>query len=183
MTRLTLVLLTLALLVLPIGALSDDDHHGRKRERHRERNRFQEHQVPPVSSPLYREQCGACHFALQPALLPAASWRRILAGLNDHFGEQLDLSPGDRAAVLGYLEANAADQQGNKISRKIMKSLGGQVPLRVSQTPYMLHKHEDDDIPAGAFQRKAVGSRANCQACHPTAEQGVYDEHLVRIPR
>ncbi|MCB2227374.1 MAG: diheme cytochrome c [Desulfarculaceae bacterium] len=177
------MLACLALLLAPLAATGDDDDHGRKKERHRERNRYSEHQVPPVSNPLYREQCGACHFAFQPALLPAASWQKIVAGLDDHFGEQPDLSPGERAEILAYLEANAADRQGNKISRKIMKSLGGQAPLRVSRTPYMLHKHEDDDIPAGAFQRKAVGSRANCLACHPTAEQGVYDEHLVRIPR
>ena len=29
----------------------------------------------------------------------------------------------------------------------------------------------------------AVGSPANCGACHPQAAQGQFDEHDVRIPR
>ncbi|MDH4164526.1 MAG: diheme cytochrome c [Nitrospirota bacterium] len=33
------------------------------------------------------------------------------------------------------------------------------------------------------FSRKAVGSRANCPACHRSAEQGVYDDDNVMIPK
>ncbi|MCF8041729.1 MAG: diheme cytochrome c [Desulfarculaceae bacterium] len=177
---------SLILLVLCLGAGAAFSDHGdkdRKRERHQGGRGLGEYQVPTVNNPLYKEQCGACHMAYQPALLPAASWGRILALLPEHFGDQVDLSPQDRAALNAYLTTNAAESCGCKISRKILKSLGGGVPLRISQLPYILHKHEDDDIPAGAFERKSVGSRGNCRACHPTAEQGQYDDDLVHIPR
>ena len=32
--------------------------------------------VAPVQSAAYQEECGGCHFAYQPGLLPAASWQR-----------------------------------------------------------------------------------------------------------
>lgn len=184
MRRMAIFLSILMILSLGGGAaFSDHGDNGRRRNRHQERRGQGEYQVPVVNNPLYGEQCGACHMAYQPALLPAASWGKILGGLPEHFGEQVDLSPQDRDALDGYLAANAAETCGCKISRKILKSLGGNVPLRISGTPYILHKHEDDDIPAGAFERKAVGSRGNCRACHPTAEQGCYNDDLVRIPR
>ncbi|MBU1274301.1 MAG: diheme cytochrome c [Proteobacteria bacterium] len=182
MQRIILILSILLILCLGVGvAFSDHGDNGRKR--HKERRGLGEYQVPAVNNPLYQEQCGACHMAYQPALLPAASWSKILANLPEHFGEQVDLSSQDRDALGGYMAANAAESCGCKISRKILKSLRGGVPLRISQTPYILHKHEDDDIPPGAFERKPVGSRGNCKACHPTAEQGQYDDDLVRIPR
>jgi Dihaem cytochrome c len=164
-------------------AWADDDDHSRKRKRYRDRRQYSEHQVPPAGNPLYRDTCGACHFLFQPALLPAGSWRRILAQPDNHFGEQLSLSPEDQRAIAQYLEANAAENAGSKIARKILSSLRGSTPLRITEVPYIQHKHADHDIPRGAFARKSVGSRANCIACHTTADQGIYDEHQVRIPR
>ncbi|MCB2192022.1 MAG: diheme cytochrome c [Deltaproteobacteria bacterium] len=180
------VFFPLMFIILCLGAstaFSDHDDKHRKRYRHQERRGLGEYQVPPVTNPLYKEDCGACHMAYQPALLPAASWDKILGALPEHFGDQVDLSPQDRGALTNYLKTNAAESCGCKISRKILKSLGGGAPLRISQLPYILHKHEDDDIPAGAFERESVGSRGNCKACHPTADQGQYDDDLVRIPR
>lgn len=158
-----------------------DDHDGGKRERRRERGG--KDCLTPVASPAYREACGGCHFVLQPGLLPAASWRAVMGGLGDHFGEPVDLDPAARSGIEAYLTANAADREASKISRKIMKNLGGAAPLRVTETPYWRHKHEDDEVPPGAFQRKSVGSPANCLACHPGADQGCYDDDAVSIPR
>jgi hypothetical protein len=36
---------------------------------------------------------------------------------------------------------------------------------------------------AAVWQRKAIGSAANCAACHPGAAQGRFSEHDVRIPK
>ena len=43
--------------------------------------------APPVTHEPTLQECGECHMAFQPALLPAESWRRIMTGLSDHFGE------------------------------------------------------------------------------------------------
>lgn len=157
-------------------------------ERHRKRSQNGKNYgrngdcVAPVTNQAYRDQCGGCHFVYQPGLLPARSWQKIMHGLKDHFGEDVSISLEDNKAIIGYLAANAADSASSKVSRKIMKSLSGQTPIRVSQVPYIIHKHEDDDIPADAFKRKSVGSLGNCIACHTRAEQGDYDDDYVRIP-
>ena len=59
--------------------------------------------MPPVSNPVYKEMCGACHFVYQPELLPAASWVQIVAGLNDHFGEMAEITANSKSEILGYL--------------------------------------------------------------------------------
>jgi hypothetical protein len=47
-------------------------------------------------------------------------------------------------------------------------------PLRITETRWFLHKH--DEVPRAPWSRKSVGSAANCTACHPQAEKGVFDE-------
>ena len=66
-------------------------------------------------------------------------------------------------------------------SEKIMRSLGNQVPMRISDIPYIREKHHELD-PA-IFKRESVGSLANCAACHITAEKGIYDDDDVKIPK
>ncbi len=61
-----------------------------------------------------------------------------------------------------------------------MQNLGGQIATRITDVPYIRHKHRE--IADEVFQRKSVGSRPNCVACHTTAEQGIYNDHNVRIP-
>ncbi|KMY66141.1 hypothetical protein AAU61_19130 [Desulfocarbo indianensis] len=138
--------------------------------------------VAPVSNQAYRAQCGACHFVYQPGLLPARSWDRIIAGRKDHFGQEISLEPGQAESVRTYLRANAADTAGSRVSRRVMNSLAGQTPLRVTQVPFILHQHMGRKLPPGVFKRKSVGSLANCAACHPTADRGIYDAAYVRIP-
>jgi len=70
------------------------DGHKQQQRRHRERAHRKEQPesaVPAVDNPTYQEVCGACHFPLQPALLPSRSWQLILAGTQDHFGQSVGL--------------------------------------------------------------------------------------------
>jgi len=59
-------------------------------------------------------------------------------------------------------------------SEKIMRSLGNQVPMRISDIPYIREKRHELD-PA-IFKHESVGSLANCTACHITAEKGIYTQ-------
>ena len=61
-----------------------------------------------------------------------------------------------------------------------MRCLGGQVPIRITDIPYIRKKHHELD-PA-IFKRKSIGSLSNCIACHTTAENGIYDDDDVKIP-
>lgn len=138
--------------------------------------------VAPVTNDLYREECGACHFAYQPGLLPERSWRRLLVGLDDHFGDNAELLPEEGRAIIDYLVSNAADTSGHKRSVRIMSSLQSQdTPLRITETPYIQHKHRK--LPARAIvENPWIKSLSACNSCHTRADKGDFDDDEVEIP-
>ena len=156
-------------------ALADKHHHNKSKQNH------SKYFTVPQNN-LYNDNCGDCHLAYPPNLLPADSWRKIIGNKAEHNGEELNFDKSITDALLVYLEANAADSSNSKLARKIMKSLGSDKPLRITHIPYIIHKHKDDDIPAGVFERKSVGSFSNCNSCHPGAASGYFDDDNVRIP-
>ena len=169
-------------------ALSDDDHY-KKRYRYRggrqklddDRNGHDNNDhLKPVTNQTYKETCGECHFAYQSELLPSASWLKILSQLNDHFGEEIENDPVTIKNISDYLTTNGAENSSAERSVKIMRCLGGQVPIRITDIPYIRKKHHELD-PA-IFKRKSIGSLSNCIACHTTAEKGIYEDDDVRIP-
>jgi hypothetical protein len=136
--------------------------------------------LTPVNNEIFKQECGACHFAYQPGLLPAVSWQKILSNLPSHFGEEVTLEQEQKNIISAYLQENAAENSSAKRARKILKSLRGQTPLRITETPYIQEKHHE--LNSSVFSKQAIGSRSNCIACHPTAEQGNYDDDFVKIP-
>lgn len=160
------------------AAFADDDEHENDHEKH---HSHEKRQPLSVNNDTYRQECGACHFAYQPWLMPSGSWNRILGELPSHFGEDILLDEETQSTIGQYLTANAADRVSVKRSRKIMKSLRGSTPVRVSEVPYILEKHHELD--AAILGRPAIGSLGNCIACHTSADQGKYDDDYVTIPR
>jgi hypothetical protein len=138
--------------------------------------------VAPVNNELYASECGACHFAYQPGLLPARSWQRIMGSLDKHFGDNAELGAETRDKLLNYLVANAADRSGARRSQKIARSVApNEAPLRITETRYIRAKH--DEIPLRYIKdNPEVKSLSNCGACHQRAAQGDYHEGSVRIP-
>jgi Dihaem cytochrome c len=128
----------------------------------------------------YRDECGRCHHAYQPELLPAASWMKLLDGTDDHFGEGIEIDSQSKISISQYLRENAAERSPTKIAAKIVNSLNGQTPDRISDVPYIKRKHHGID--STVFRRPSIGSLANCPACHVSAGKGIYKEHDVRIP-
>ena len=134
--------------------------------------------VGPVDNVLYREECGSCHFAYQPGLLPSESWQRLMAGLENHFEENGEFEAEARDEISRYLEANAADSSTTGRSSGFASHSDS---LRISDSRYFRRQHHE--IPARWVEKNPeVGSFAYCDVCHTTAEQGNYDEHAVRIP-
>ncbi len=138
--------------------------------------------VAPVTDPSYRNECGSCHMAYPPGLLPGRSWNRLMDGLADHFGDNAELDAATAAKVRAYLTANAADKSNYRRSLAMMRSLpAAATPLRISETPYFQRKH--DEVPARLVSgNPKVRSFANCQACHVSAPKGIFNEHDVKIP-
>jgi len=176
------VSLLMLLVVFAPNISADDDgkRHQRRERKHKENNHRGDKNLKPVSNAAYADSCGACHFAYQPELLPAASWKKILEGTDDHFGETVDLNEHAILEISGYLASNAAEISSAKLSGKIMGCLGGTTPLRITDIPCIRKEHHE--ITPQMIQRKSVGSLSNCVACHRTAENGVYDDDDVSIP-
>jgi len=162
--------------------LHADDDGERHRERTRERHGKRDHDsIKPISNAIYKEECGGCHFPYQPELLPSASWRKLVAGLDDHFGMPVAFDDGSKSAILDYLTANGAERSSAKRAVRIMRSLGSDVPSRITDIPYIRKKHHK--IAASVLERESIGSLSNCTACHRTAEEGIYDDDNVTVPK
>lgn len=174
MQRNKFIMLAICLLLISFShdAFSDhdDDHHDDHESKY----------LTPVNNETFKQECGTCHFPYQAGLLPAGSWEKILNNLPSHFGEEVPLDGESKNIISQYLHANSAERSSAKRARKILKSLGGQTPLRITGTPYIQEKHHELD--SNIFSRKSIGSRSNCIACHPRAEQGNYDDDFVKIP-
>ena len=118
----------------------------------------------------WQAECGSCHIAYPPQLLPAASWRQLMAGLPRHFGTDASLDAASTAEIGAFLERNAGSGR-----------RGGEAAPRITATRWFLHKH--DEVSAAAWKNPRVKTASNCSACHSGAERGDFDEHAVRMPR
>ena len=163
----------------------DDDHEREGKERQHQKRYWEDSKdkkrfLTPVNNPTYIEECGGCHFTYQPELLPSGSWDKILAGLEDHYGEAIELDPKSKREIAEYLKANAAEYSSAKRAVKIMRSLGNRTPLRITQIPYIQEKHHE--VSQEVLKRDSIGSLSNCSACHTTAKKGIYEDDYVVIP-
>jgi Dihaem cytochrome c len=141
-------------------------------------------EVKPVSDKQYLKECGECHFAYQPGLLPAKSWDKLLnaEALKNHFGDNAELDKNVLEPIHKYAVDNAADTSYYKRSRKIATATAeGEVPLRITDLGYIKRKHKE--IPEKMVKgNKDVKSLSYCNKCHTQADDGVYDEDTVSIP-
>ena len=112
----------------------------------------------------WKAECGSCHIAYPPPLLPADGWKRLMAGLDKHFGTDASLDPATAAEIGAYLERYAGS------ARRTRAAPGS---LRITETAWFRHEH--DEVP--------MKSAANCAACHTAAEQGDFRKRNIRIPR
>ena len=138
--------------------------------------------VKPVDNQLYIKECGSCHFAFQPGLLPQRSWVKMMDNLENHFNTDATLEKEDHNAILTYLKANSSDNAMEyKRSRKMTNSIrANETPLKITEVSYFIRKHRE--VPARFIKQKEVGTLSNCMACHTTADKGIYSERAIKIP-
>ena len=133
------------------------------------------HFYAPVTDPLVKEECGSCHLAFAPSMLPAASWRRMMSELKNHFGDDASLDPATLARITDYLVSNAGDTGGRRYGEKLLRGVSTtNPPLRITELPKWVREHRE--VPAWEWKHKEVRSKANCTACHADAAHGYYDE-------
>ena len=137
---------------------------------------------PMPTSTVYVQECGACHTAFAPGTLPARSWRKMMANLAEHFGDDASMEEPYEFAILKELETFASDgNHADMRMRRISASISPKdSPQRFSDLPYFLKLH--DELPPSVWKRKKVGAVSNCTACHVYANEGRYGEMEVKVP-
>ncbi len=133
-------------------------------------------------STQWQENCGECHLAYHPSLLPIRSWHRLLEEQHDHFGEDLFLTPDTVAALFEYAKGNSAEQVSRELSWRTLRSLAADTtPLRITELSYWREVHRDID--ASAWEHSSVSGKFNCGACHRDARQGGFMNSAMHLPK
>lgn len=130
--------------------------------------------MPAQLPKAYTQECAGCHMAFPPGLLPAASWRRMMNGLDRHYGSDASLEPAVVKELSDWLQANAAPGRRGRADSAPPED-------RITRTRWFVREHRE--IAPSVFRRPSIKSAANCMACHADAERGDFDDDGVRIPR
>lgn len=127
----------------------------------------------------YKTECGECHYAFHPSLLPASSWSGMMAALDDHFGDNASLDIATRDAITSWLTANSAETWDTEAANRFRRLAPGD-PWRITATRFWERRHHKIGKPV--FASKPVGSKVNCIACHRDADSGRFDDQSIAIP-
>jgi len=126
-----------------------------------------------ITDQLTKNECGACHFAYPPTMLPEASWRKIMGNLENHFGEDASLDIEATQDITEYLAAQAADTR-PRLSEFTRGIDAQNPPVRITETEYWAGKHFA--ISNEHLQSGLAGLKAHCPVCHLRAEDGKYEK-------
>ena len=146
--------LAASLLAAATWAQADDDHRAA---------------VPLAST--YVQECGSCHVAYAPGLLPAASWQRLMGSLRTHFGTDASVDPPVQASLTDWLVAHAATRR---------RRADAPPQDRITRADWFVREHRE--VPQATWQHPAVAGPAQCNACHTRAEAGSFSEREIRLP-
>ena len=130
---------------------------------------------------LWREECGTCHMAFHPSLLPARSWKSMMEQQASHFEEDLYLEQDTVKEIEAFLIENAAEQGLTEAAWKINRSIAKtETLLRITETGYWIKKHQD--ISDAVWEHPKVNGKVNCAACHMDAEAGTFEDAAMHLP-
>jgi len=131
--------------------------------------------IPADVPPAFKAECGSCHLAFPPALLSAGDWKKVMTGLDKHYGDNATIDDQTRRQIEDFLVRNAGSNR-----RVVNAGTGAGVLPRLTLTGWFRKEH--DEVPAAVWNDKRVGSAANCATCHTRAEQGSFRGREIRMP-
>jgi len=106
---------------------------------------------------LYLENCGSCHVALPPEVMPTQTWETLLLEPEQHYGQRLEQIPRPFIFIVwNYLRT---------FSRPVGED--EQTPFRVTESQYFKALHPRVDLPPTL-------TAAGCISCHPGARDYNY---------
>lgn len=105
-----------------------------------------------ISDKVTVRECSDCHQAYDPGLMPQGSWKRIMADLPNHFGENASLDEETRAHIENFLVSHA---------------LPGDGPIRITEQPWFKREHGGGfSFISSLFRSGPEPALSNCNACH-----------------
>jgi len=131
-------------------------------------------QLPVDAPPAYRAECAGCHLAFPPQLLAARDWRRIMAALDRHFGDNASLEAPTQRSIEDFLTRHAGKEA--KVSP--VGTASPQALPRITAGAWFQRKHHEVSRADWAGAKSA----ANCAACHRQAANGSYREREIVMP-
>jgi mono/diheme cytochrome c family protein len=167
-----------ALMVMYVAmpvAFADDDDEGwfgkGSHSKYNGENRGKQLQPAQINA-KFKQECSDCHIPYAPGLLPAESWRKIMSGLDKHFGSDASIAVQDNKEITAFLVSNASNRWSAKSA-----------PLRITETAWFKDKHDSREISPAVWKNPKVKSPSNCSACHTRAESGDFNEDAITIPK
>jgi mono/diheme cytochrome c family protein len=128
-------------------------------------------QMPLNMPKAYAQECGSCHTAYPPGLLPAQSWQRLMSGLERHYGTDASIDAKTLNELSGWLQAHAGTYK--RVTEAPPQD-------RITRAAWFERKHRK--VEAAVWQLPSVKSAANCGACHAGADRGRFDDDDLRLP-
>ena len=131
-----------------------------------------------VPNQIYIEECGACHLAYPPQLLPEQSWQQVMAGLEDHFGENAEVDPATETQITTYLYNNALGTGKPSAMSQLMRNMPDEPPLRITELPAFIDAHTviKKQLEIDEFSE---GFLSPCADCHRQAASALFDKELL----
>jgi Dihaem cytochrome c len=126
-----------------------------------------------VENAQYLKECGSCHFAYLPGLLPARSWQAVMSTLDKHFGENVQLDAATRASLSSYLVENASDHSPYTGSKWLNDNIPDDLTARrITMIPWLAYKHTVVKEAIARNFKVEVRKLTNCDRCHTEIENG-----------
>lgn len=127
---------------------------------------------PAQVNAKWQQECSSCHIAYAPGLMSADSWRKVMEGLDKHFGTDASLTSEENKEITDFLVKNASNRWSASTA-----------PLKITEAAWFKSEHDAQEVPPAVWQNPLVKSPATCQACHTQAERGDFSERNIKLPK
>lgn len=128
---------------------------------------------------LYKKECGSCHIAYAPYLLPQKAWANLMSDLENHFGDDASLETAEFQSIFAFLEAHSMQKYDTKFRANLAKENDDEIAI----SKYKFYEKAHQNLPNALFDDERIKSRANCEACHERAELGFFGKSEVNFAK
>ena len=128
-----------------------------------------------IMDETYKRECGSCHIAYPPMLLPIKSWQHLMSSLDSHFGDNAELESKTSSHILTYLNQNSLESDTGLVVSHWQKVILEDPPMRITELNVFKVDHKEPYRLLGDSAEEP-GFFAPCGDCHKEAELGIFSK-------